>query len=145
MIFFFSTGIITFLARHYHGVVGESPRRCCGDVDGVVGGCGRRMQDLGRTARGTRRHYTAHNSSRNSFRYDRYYSSVVVSTYYYSLVVVCTPEVLDIRYWKYPEGGGIMESTYLCLLLWKSGFIPIFILLVILLLCEEYFCFHKIF
>ena len=36
-----------------------------------------------------------------------------------------------------------MESTYLCLLLQKSGLIIIFILLLILLLCEEYFCFHK--
>jgi len=41
-----------------------------------------------------------------------------------------------------------MASTYLCLLLWKSGLITIFTLLVVLFPCENiffFFCFHKIF
>ena len=43
----------------------------------------------------------------------------------------------------------MIGSTYLCLLLWKSGFITIFIIIhnisSTIIICEEYFYFHKIF
>ena len=56
------------------------------------------------------------------FRYNRYFFCSVCSIHvFYSPIVFCTPLVLDIFHWKYPEGGGIMASTYLYLLLLNSG------------------------